>query len=75
MEDRKVQAFVGSQSTQQNLVNMVTKAYLRNLRAITERDKSFVLSDLEPALGRIYLDKIWEMIMRRWQYIDDLRNS
>lgn len=75
MEDRKVQAFIGSQSTQQNLVNMVAKAYLRNLRAITESDKSFVLSDLEPVLAQIFLDKIWEMIMRRWQYIDDLRNS
>ncbi len=75
MEDRKVQAFIGSQSTQQNLQNIVTKTYLRNLRAITESDKSFVLSDLKSALAPPYLDKIWEMIMRRWQYLDDLRNS
>ncbi|MBQ7581983.1 MAG: hypothetical protein IJU25_04110 [Lachnospiraceae bacterium] len=75
MEDRKVQAFIGSQSTQQNLIRMVPKEYLKKLGTLSEKDMTFVLSGLESALDRDYLNKIREMIMRRWRFLDDFRNS
>ncbi len=75
MEDRKVQAFIGSQSAWRNLTDMVPKAYLKKLRTLKESDRDFVFADLEDVLVPAYFDKIWEMIMRRWQRLDDFRNS
>ena len=74
MEDLKVQSFVGTSSAFEN-IRLVPKEYMLGLRSLKEEDKEDILSCLTNALAPVYLDKIWEMIMRRWEYLDDLRNS
>lgn len=74
MSDLKVQAFVGSRSTFEN-IRLVPKSFLKGLPSITDRDLDKVFAGLEGILEAAWFDKIREMISRRWSYIDSLRNS
>ncbi len=74
MADLKVQAFIGGSSAADNLA-LVPKDYLKKLRPVTDQDFAGLFSGLDVVIGEPYLNKIREMIMRRWQFLDDLRNS
>ena len=73
MKDMKIQSFVGSNSAFDNL-GIVSKDYLKTLPSITQKDIDVVTAGLEDALSPEYIDTIKEMITRRWDCIDDLRN-
>ncbi len=74
MNDGKVQAFIGTGSVFSN-ITLVPREYLQNLRTITEKDKKPLFEGLTDVLADVFRDKIFEIIMRRWNYLDDLRNS
>ena len=74
MADKRVQCFVGSGSTYQNL-KLIPRESLRVEGKLTETDRAFLFKDLEDALSPAYRDAIWEMIWRRWQYYESLCNS
>ncbi len=74
MADHKVQAFIGGNSAFDNIA-LVPKKHLRRYHAITDDDRKIVLAGIDKVLDKAYADRIWEMIMRRWQYVDDLRNT
>ncbi len=65
MEDRKVQAFIGTGSTKDNL-KLVPREYLRSLPAFDEDRLSSLFKGLDPVLQPPYKEKIQEMIQRRW---------
>ena len=72
MSDVKVQSFFGGNSLFDNL-KMVPKSYLKKLPGSLERNEIF--EGLDGIMSPKYLDKIWEILSRRWDYIDHLRNS
>ena len=74
MKDLRVQSFVGSNSAFENL-KMIPKEYLKKKRAIMKEDRFFLFEGLDKIIDVRYLDKIWEMIERRWNYLEDFRNS
>ena len=74
MADKRVQCFVGSGSTYQNL-KLIPKAYLQVKGKLRETDRDYLFKDLEDALSPAYRDAIWEMIWRRWQHYESLCNS
>ncbi len=74
MEDRKVQAFIGGSSAFDNIA-LVPTEYLKNTGNLTDQDLDNIMTGMEKIIGREYIDKIREMIMRRWQYIDRIRNT
>ncbi len=71
MEDRKVQAFIGSNSTRENL-KLLPEGFLRTLPPLPDPDRANLFAGLEDALSQTYQDKIREMIWRRWQSLGDL---
>ena len=65
MEDRRVQCFVGSQSTWENL-KLIPKGALSHIHSLRETDREDLFRDLDGVLPQAWFDKMWEMIWKRW---------
>ena len=39
--------------------------------SLKERDREYLLADLEEAIGGRWLERIWEMIWKRWCSYED----
>jgi hypothetical protein len=74
MKDQKVQAFIGGNSTFEN-IKLIPKRYLKTLPDISDLDINDITSGLEGIMEEDYINKIREMIQRRWKYLDDIRNQ
>jgi len=74
MEDRKVQSFLGGSSAKDNL-SLVPVEFLRDLPPVTDGDIAMFTEGLEGILDNTFLLKIQEMIRRRWDYVESIRNS
>ena len=74
LEDRPVQSFVGSRSARENL-QLIPKEKLPELKLLMEGHKEYLLDGLDQALPRRDLEKIWEMIWRRWKACENFCNT
>ena len=74
MKDQKVQAFIGGNSTVDNL-KLIPEKYLSDLPGLTDTEIEDITSGFEGILEKEYIQKIREMIQRRWNYLDDIRNQ
>jgi len=70
MEDKAVQCFVGSNSTMENL-RLIPKQSLPRFNPLRESNQEYLFAGLESVLSRTHIDKIWEMLWRRWMYYED----
>ena len=71
MEDRKVQAFVGTNSTKAN-VKLISKEFIEKCPEINENVIDRALDGLDDIMGREYLKKISNMICERWGSLADI---
>ena len=74
MADKPVQCFVGSRSSWENL-RLIPRDQRPPLHPLTENDRAVLLGGLSEALDQQWLDRIWEMIWKRWQAYEDLCNQ
>ena len=74
MEDKPVQCFVGSKSAYENL-KMIPAESIPIFNPLKESDRSVLFEGLENALPDVWLDKIWEMLLKRWNYYADFCNQ
>ena len=74
MADKPVQCFVGSRSSWENL-RLIPRDRRPPLHPLTENDRAILLEGLSEALDQQWLDRIWEMIWKRWQAYEDLCNQ
>ena len=72
--DPAVQSFVGGRSTAENL-KLVQEEFLRSLPAIGRRDIGIILTGIDRVLSPGHSEKIREILTRRWEIIDGIRNS
>lgn len=70
MEDKPVQCFVGSKSAYENL-NMIPAESMPVLNPLKASDRTALFEGLENALPDVWLDKIWELLVKRWNYYAD----
>ncbi|HKM22650.1 MAG TPA: hypothetical protein VJZ01_11505 [Lachnospiraceae bacterium] len=73
MQEKPVQCFVGGKSAFDNL-NLIPNDDLQLLGRLWETDKDVILAGLDEILTKQHLDKIWEMIWKRWKQFESLRN-
>ena len=71
MEDRRIQCFVGSQSAWDNL-KLIPENALTGIHPLQESDREGLFLDLRDALPEAWLDRIWEMIWKRWCACENL---
>lgn len=74
MADKPVQCFVGSRSSWENL-QLIPRDRRPPLHPLAENDRAILLEGLSEALDQQWLDRIWEMIWKRWQAYEDLCNQ
>ena len=74
MADKPVQCFVGSRSSWENL-RLIPRDQRPPLHPLAENDRAILLEGLSEALDQHWLDRIWEMIWKRWQAYEDLCNQ
>lgn len=73
MEDKRVQSFVGSRSVKDNLMLIPPKFPVVECR-LEEKDREYIFEGMESVLPEEHLERIWEMIWRRWLYYEGLYN-
>ena len=71
MADKPVQCFVGSRSAWENL-KLIPHDRRPKLHPLTLADRPILLDGLSEALDPQWLDRIWEMIWKRWQAYENL---
>ena len=69
MEDKKVQSFIGTDSTLQNVM-MVPKEYLWQMPKLHESDLDLVFEGISDINGETHVNKMREMIWKRWCELD-----
>ena len=74
IEDRKIQCFFGSNSAKYNL-ELINYDKLPDVNRLEEKHKKDLFWDLEGVITLEHMDKIWEMIWRRWMYYEDFCNK
>ncbi len=71
LDDRKVQAFVGTTSTLEN-IKTVPKEFMSELPNLKKSDLKAVFEGLDPVIAKEYLAKMQEMIWERWCNLDHI---
>jgi len=71
MADKPVQSFVGFRSAQDNL-KLIPQNSQPHLNPLLESDRDVLFADLETVLCKVWRDKIWEMLWRRWKFYEDI---
>ena len=71
LADRPVQCYIGSRSTLENL-KLIPPAERPQLPALRESDRTILLEGLDDALGARWLERIWEMIWKRWNVYESI---
>jgi len=74
MEDKPVQCFVGSSSAKDNL-NLIPKNSIPQFNPLKESDYEILFANLSTVIPQAYIDKIWEMLWRRWMFYEDFCNQ
>ena len=74
MDDKRIQCFIGSSSSKDNL-NLIPKDKLPKLNKLKEEDKEYLFKDLDKIISENLINKIWEMIYKRWCYYEDFCNK
>lgn len=70
MADKRVNNFIGSSSTWENL-NLIPKDKYPQLRELKEQDRAALFDGLDGIISQTLQDKIWEMIWKRWCAYED----
>ena len=71
MEDKPCQNFIGSYSCYDNLKLIDNKKKVFNSKLV-ESDKEIIFEDLQGILSEVYIDKIWDMIYKRYKIYENL---
>ena len=74
LADKPVQCFVGSHSSRENL-KLIPPDRRPRLKALTPEDREVLLEGLSDALDTRWLNRIWEMIWKRWQEYESFCNQ
>lgn len=74
MEDKKTNSFIGSFSTKENL-KLIPRDKLPKLNPLTKADKKIIFDGLDSVISGALIEKIWEMIWKRWCYYEDFCHS
>ena len=74
LEDKRTNSFLGSASTYENLLKL-SKDELPKVNKLEKTDKEYIFYNLEKVISKKRIDKIWEMIWKRWCVYEDLCNK
>lgn len=74
MRDFPVNNYVGARSLEYNL-SLIPNGFDLKIRSLEQNDKEYIFQDVEKILSPKHIDKIWEMIWKRWCYFEEIRDK
>ncbi len=72
--DRPCQNYIGSRSTLENLSLIKDKGSIFSGKII-QNSKDYIFEDLHDILTEEHIEKIWNMLYKRWNYYESLCNT
>lgn len=73
MQDIQANNFIGSRSLEYNM-SLIPKDYHMSINKLQEKDKDILFKDMEHVLSEKHVEKIWEMIWKRWKKYETVCN-
>lgn len=74
MRDFPVNNYIGAKSLEYNL-SLIPKGFDLQINWLKQNDKEYIFKDINKILTQKHIDKIWEMIWKRWCYFDEICNK
>lgn len=74
MRDFPVNNYIGSKSLQYNL-SLIPQGVNLKINSLKEGNKEYIINGIDNVLSTKHIDKIWEMIWKRWCYFDEICNQ
>lgn len=74
LQDIQANNFVGSRSLAYNL-SLIPSDYVMPIRKLQENDKAIIFNDMDRVLSEQRIEKLREMIWKRWNHYEILRNK
>lgn len=57
------------------MISLIPSDYAMPIQRLRENDKEVIFKDIDQVLSRSHIEKIWEMIWKRWQHYETLCNK
>ena len=74
MRDFPVNNYIGSKSLEYNL-SLIPQEFDLQINQLHADDREYILRDIHLILTQSHIDKIWEMIWKRWCRFEEIRNQ
>lgn len=74
MRDFPVNNYIGARSLEYNL-SLIPNGFDLKIKKLKETDRDYIFKDIEKILERNHIDKLWEMIWKRWCHFDEICNK
>lgn len=74
MKDFPVNNYIGAKSLEYNL-SLIPKGYELQIQELKIEDREYIFRDIDNILSEVHMNKIWEMIWKRWCYFEQICNQ
>ena len=74
MADKRIQCFAGTDSVFENL-KRIPKEKTPAIRPLQQADREGLFAGLDCVLSQKHLEKLWELLWKRWCYYEDFCNK
>lgn len=74
MKDFIVNNYIGSRSLEYNL-SLIPHEFDLKIALLKREHWDYIFQDVEKVLSEKHIDKIWEMIWKRWCFFNEIRNK
>ena len=74
MQDFPVNNYIGAKSLEYNL-SLIPESFDLKIKKLKQSDKESVFRGIDRVLTVGHIEKIWEMIWKRWCYFEEIRSK
>lgn len=74
MRDFPVNNYIGARSLEYNLT-LIPLDFDLKINSLKQEDKAYIFHEINHVLSQKHIDKIWEMIWKRWCYFAEIRSK
>ncbi len=74
MKDFMANNYIGSKSLEYNL-SLIPLEYDLRINSLKETDRDYIFNGIEKILSKKHINKLWEMIWKRWCYFEKICNK
>lgn len=74
MRDFPVNNYIGARSLEYNL-SLIPKGYDLQIYALKKEDRAYIFRGIKNILSERHMNKIWELLWKRWCYFEQIRNK